>query len=197
MEMDSGNQIVVDVADIMSPQERAEKFNVLVLEYRQKMKSYLSRYLQPQDVEDMVQEVFARLFSYKNLFLVKELNAFIYATALNLVRDRAKHRHTIACKQFVDISNVPLTTDVDPQSIAAALEELELLGQEIEKFPDRRQEVFVLQRLRGKTYREVATQLGISVGMVEKHMTTAIKQLRQGMDCYHQKTRDQAYKYSA
>ncbi len=195
--MDSENKVFADEGDTMSSQERAERLRALILEFHPKMKIYLSRYLQPQDVEDMVQEVFVRLISYKNLFLVKELNAFIYATALNLVRDRAKHRHTIASKQFIDISEVQLTTEVNPQFIVAALEELELLGQEIEKLPDRRQEVFVLQRLRGKTYREVATQLGISVGMVEKHMTTAIKQLRHGMSCCQQMPQDQVYKVSA
>lgn len=184
--MDSVNQVVFDKAATiaMSPQERTEKLSALVKEYQPKMQAYVSRYLQPQDVEDLVQDVFVRLISYKDLFLIKELNAFIYVTALNLVRDRAKHRHTIASKQFVDISKVQLTTEIDPQSIVAALEELELLGHEIEKFPSRRQEVFVLQRLRGKTYREVATQLGISVGMVEKHMTRAIKQLRRGVGGY-------------
>jgi RNA polymerase sigma-70 factor (ECF subfamily) len=45
------------------------------------------------------------------------------------------------------------------------------------RLPERTRTVFILRRLEGMRFHEIASHLGISVSAVEKHMVRAIHQL--------------------
>jgi RNA polymerase sigma factor (sigma-70 family) len=47
--------------------------------------------------------------------------------------------------------------------------------------PERCREVYLLHRFDGLSYAQIATQCGVSVSMVEKQMTKAIKRIAEAM----------------
>jgi RNA polymerase sigma-70 factor (ECF subfamily) len=47
----------------------------------------------------------------------------------------------------------------------------------VDQMPPQRRRVFVLHKLEGRSYAEVAASLGVSRSAVEKHMIAALKQI--------------------
>ncbi|WP_363092152.1 sigma factor-like helix-turn-helix DNA-binding protein [Nitrobacter sp. 62-23] len=52
----------------------------------------------------------------------------------------------------------------------------------IRALPERSRHIFLLNRIHGRNYREIACALGISTGAVEKHMMRALKAIRAGAE---------------
>jgi RNA polymerase sigma-70 factor (ECF subfamily) len=50
------------------------------------------------------------------------------------------------------------------------------------RMPERTRTVFILRRLEGQRFQDIAVHLGISVSAVEKHMVRAIQQLSLEME---------------
>ncbi|WP_408005548.1 sigma-70 family RNA polymerase sigma factor [Rhodohalobacter halophilus] len=56
---------------------------------------------------------------------------------------------------------------------------IEKIEKVIFQLPERRREVFLLSRYEGKSYKEIANILGITVSTVETHMSKALKTMRE------------------
>ncbi|HVJ34054.1 MAG TPA: RNA polymerase sigma factor [Terriglobia bacterium] len=103
---------------------------------------------------------------------------YLYRIAANLAVDhqrRASHGIEVSAEP----DHVAAVPDLapSPESIVAARHELRQLLQELNRLPPRCREVFLLTKLHGLSYAEVATRLGISKNTVMVHMTNALAQL--------------------
>ncbi|MDH0897049.1 MULTISPECIES: sigma factor-like helix-turn-helix DNA-binding protein [Pseudomonas] len=56
------------------------------------------------------------------------------------------------------------------------IQELELLSRRLRGLPRRSQQVFLLSRLDGLSYENIAERLGISMDLVEKNMLRVLRQ---------------------
>lgn len=65
------------------------------------------------------------------------------------------------------------------EQIVMARQELAVLLQDIDTLPPGCRRVFLLGRMQNLTHAQIATQLGISVGTVEKHHMRALRLLRE------------------
>jgi RNA polymerase sigma-70 factor (ECF subfamily) len=63
-----------------------------------------------------------------------------------------------------------------PASSRAA-ESLQTAIAALQKLPERTRDIFVLRRIEGHAYRDIASKYGISVSAVEKHMVRAVQHL--------------------
>jgi RNA polymerase sigma-70 factor (ECF subfamily) len=128
--------------------------------------------------EDLVQDVFLKIWQIRTrLNPHQSFPAFIYRIARNKAFTLLKK---IA-------SDEKLRTDVTSY-IGATAESTEnkLLWQEyetilqtaVEQLPKQRQKVFKLCRQEGKSYEEVAQELGISRNTVKEHMVMAVKNIK-------------------
>lgn len=68
------------------------------------------------------------------------------------------------------------------ERVCAAQERMQRVSQLMERLTPRTRQVFSLQRIEGLTYTEIAQALGITMGTVEKHVTTALRFLMQRLD---------------
>ena len=66
----------------------------------------------------------------------------------------------------------------DPEQHAAHDESLERLLQALARLPESTCRALVLHRFEGLRYADIARQLGVSVSMVEKHISAALVVLR-------------------
>lgn len=130
------------------------------------------------DPEDLVQEAYLRLAEHSRHTPVANPEGFVYRTAVNLAMSdhRALTRHALAHADGA-IAALLQPQSASQHEVIAARERLMLVEQAIAELPPRAREVFVLHRVEGLKYSEIARSLDISVSAVEKHMARALTHL--------------------
>jgi RNA polymerase sigma factor (sigma-70 family) len=146
------------------------------------VRSWLTRYFRRRiqnyaEIEDMVQDVFARMVARDSPEPVEHLGGYILKTASSVLADRARFRSTHGGQHVAFDSDLHGEEDLDPVRILGGREELHAATACLLGLPERTRAVFILRRLEGWKFRDIATHLGISVSAVEKHMVRAIQQL--------------------
>lgn len=137
-----------------------------------------SRVSDPAEVDDLVQEVFTRIVARESPQPIERLTGYVFHTAASVLADR--HRRRSARRAEAHVAFDPdrhSDLELDPQRILSGKQELRAAVAALLSLPERTRTIFILHRLEGRRYRDVADQLGISVSAVEKHMVKAIQHL--------------------
>lgn len=149
----------------------------LVADHHQELVCWLRLRLSiPEDASDIAQEAYLRILKYEN---VKEVNhplALLYRIARNLVID-AERRNTVRHSKDHVEERDGLEIPYDMPDFGHALDVAKALRRvhsAIDSLSPRCRDAFLLNRLGNMSYREVADHLGISVKMVEKHISKAL-----------------------
>lgn len=101
--------------------------------------------------------------------------AFLVHSAVNRANDSYR-REEVRMRNHADAAMALLYQSAPLQDEALIMRtRLERVSKGIEQLPPRTREVFLLQRIEGYKYREIAEELAISQKAVEKHMTKAMK----------------------
>jgi RNA polymerase sigma-70 factor (ECF subfamily) len=137
----------------------------------------------PDAAHDVVQETFVRIWDHRaSLRVGQSFLAYALRISRNIVRDVARHQ---AMRERVagQIPPPALSETDDPaEALQLALLE-ERLGRVInEKLPERCRIIFLLSRVEGKGYREIAEMLHLSVKTVENQIGHALKILKKHIE---------------
>jgi RNA polymerase sigma factor (sigma-70 family) len=135
------------------------------------------------EIEDMVQDVFARIVAREGPATVEHLHGYVLKTASSVLADRARRRSSARADLHVAFdSDLHDQEAFDPERVLGAKEELHAATAALLGLPERTRTVFILRRLEGRKYRDIAEHLGISVSAVEKHMIRAVEHLSLEME---------------
>lgn len=133
----------------------------------------------PEDSEDLVQEAFLRLHKFMDSGReARQPEALLVTTVLNLAvdakrRDRRDRRDQFVAEPIEDLPIVDLTPS--PDEMLLAEQRLRQITQILDtKLSARSREIFLLHRLEGFTYDEIAQRMQMSVRTVEKHIARAV-----------------------
>lgn len=96
-------------------------------------------------------------------------------------RLRAKGREAKVIRRGLTTLDAPDPTP-GPERVLIASERLRQALAIIDAMPPKRREVFLLHRLEGLSYAQIARRAGISIKTVEKHMALAMAQLSREVD---------------
>ena len=132
----------------------------------------------PAEVEDLVQEVFLRLARRGGVGEMEKVGGYVFETAASVIHDRQRRRQ-VRCAEAHDLFDPDRHADTDfpPDRVLDGQERLRRASAALLELPERTRHVFVLRRLEGLRYQDVAKRLGLSVSAVEKHMQRAIAHL--------------------
>ena len=135
------------------------------------------------DVEDMVQDVFARIAARDSTEPVEHLGGYVLKTAWAVLADRSRRRtsHMAALHVPLD-AELHGDEEIDPERVLTGKEDLRAATAALLSLPERTRTVFILRRLEGCRHKEIAMRLGISVSAVEKHLVRAIQHLAAEME---------------
>lgn len=168
MNLDTGNGRSLD-----------EWFQAEVLRHEGALTRYLKRaWPRPEDVADLRQEVYVRVYESAAVRLPVSPRAFLLATARNLILDRVRRERIVSIDftQDFDSANV-LIERISPEQRVNARQELRRLSEAIDQLPPNCRAVVWLRRVDGLSQREVAELLGMQEGTVASHLARGLKVL--------------------
>jgi len=163
----------------LAREDNAERFERFVRECGPLLARFLGRMrVREDDVQDVAQESFARLLRYRDQEPPDAWTALLYRIAINVVRDRARReRHAPVGEPSAAVPEA-VSPDASPEQHASDLEALARARDAILGLPPRCRAVYLMHRVEGLSYPEIARRCGISTKAVEKHMSHALRALR-------------------
>lgn len=126
--------------------------------------------------DDVVQESFIRLWKNCAKVTMDTAKGFLYKVAINLSTSikRSEKVHLKYTERAVKIES----DKESPEFLILEKEFMEKLSNAIASLPEKQREVFLMNRVEKKTYKEIAELSGVSVKAVEKTMHKALLKLR-------------------
>lgn len=152
--------------------EQARWFTEEVQPHESSLRSYL-RNVFPSltDIDDLVQESYARLIRAKDAGRISYAKAFLFATARNAALDLVRRRRVVSIESIGDMAGLSVVEDrPDAADTANKQEELELLATAVRGLPERCRQVLTLRLLYGLSHKEIATNLRISEHTVKAQL---------------------------
>jgi len=129
-----------------------------------------------QIAEDIAQESFIKLWKNCHKILFNKAKSYLFTVANHLFLDMKKHEKVVRKHQQ---STLPQdSTQESPEYLMIEEEFLLKIQEAIRDLTEKQREVFVLSRLEGKKYKEIAEILNITPKSVEKRMSAALKIIR-------------------
>ncbi|WP_161966192.1 RNA polymerase sigma factor [Steroidobacter cummioxidans] len=145
------------------------------------LRAFLTQQTRSQDdAEDLVQEIFLRLWRMGARSEIRSLKAFAFKMACNMVKDRSRRTYTRMMRQAVPAGDIQLSDmgEGEPSSVVQSLQMLGIVAETLARLRPATREAFVLYRLEACPHSQIAARMGISVSMVEKHVSQANLALR-------------------
>lgn len=161
----------------MPPQdtETAAWFAREVQPHESALRSYLVGVARPSDVDDLVQESYARLLRVRDQGRVRSPRGLLFTMARNAAYDLFRRRGP-AANDPVTENEASRVLDETPGTaeVVSRRQEIELLADAIKALPERCRAVFILRQFENLSQREIAARLGIAEHTVESQLTKAL-----------------------
>ncbi|MPT49274.1 MAG: sigma-70 family RNA polymerase sigma factor [Sphingobium sp.] len=132
--------------------------------------------------EDLLQSAYIRFDAHRQNNEINNPGAFIIRTAINIGVDENRRKKWIADQPVEETYDIIASTDPLQDEVIAARERLRLVNDALEQLPERTRTIFLLHRIEGRKYREIAETIGISQSAVEKHIARAALFLAERME---------------
>ena len=151
----------------------------LVARYRQSLTRYFVRQgLNAPLAEDLTHDTFMRLFTLKSTDHIDNVEAYLFRTAASV---RVEHHRALQVRGRYDpiVDEAWRASAAQPycDRVVEGKEALEGLKAALADLKPRTREIFVLSRMEGLTYTQIAVRLGVTVSAIEKQMAFAIAHL--------------------
>ncbi len=153
-----------------------EAFAALVRRHQTPLLNFFHRLGAGNDAEDLTQDVFLRVFRYRDRYVHNaKFTTFLYTLARHVWADRwRKHVRAERLRERA-MHELPAATDGGVERTRNSLDVRQALNQ----LPDKLRMVLVMSLYQGLNYEEIAAALGIPVGTVKSRVFLAMRQLKE------------------
>ncbi|WP_413927621.1 sigma-70 family RNA polymerase sigma factor [Herbaspirillum sp. alder98] len=127
------------------------------------------------DAAELAHDTFLRLLASKQTSQLQEPRAYLRTVAHGLL---VNHWRRLELERaYLDaLAARPEALQPSPEQRALVLETLQRIDALLDRLPARARQAFLLSQLDGRTYLEIAGELGVSDRMVKKYMAQAMLQ---------------------
>lgn len=165
------------------PRQRTELVTRLFREHNEALVRFLAlRLRSQQEAKEVAQEAYVRLLRLDQPGAVSFLRAFLFRTAANLAVDRIRHeqmaRRVVRESKFLE----ELTAQPTPEQFATDAQELQLVERLVNELPPKCRRAFLLHKVYGLDFADIAKQMGLGERMVRTYVCRAIVYCRAGLD---------------
>lgn len=159
--------------------QRGDKkaFNTFFLRYYPVLCAYATQFVGMNDAEEIIQDMMVGIWERRKEMVVdSSLNGYLFRAVRNKCFNHIEKIRIHEQVHFIIAGSMQLQFE-DPDFYI-----VEELTQKIEealgRLPEKYRQAFVMNRIEGKTYNEIATELGISSKTVDYRIQQALKSLR-------------------
>jgi len=134
------------------------------------------------EVEDLRQEVYARVHEAARKELPSNVKPFVFAVARNLLINQLRRENIVPIEAVADLEALEIAIDApSPDRSIIARDELRRLQSAIDRLPPRCREAVILGRVEGLTGREIATRMNIGTATVSEHLENGLRLLAKAL----------------
>ena len=126
--------------------------------------------------KDKVQEAFIKLWENCRKISPDKAKSFLFTTANNLMLNEAAHQKVVLKHQQIKPKSY---TNENPEFLMQETEYMQKLQAALSNLTEAQREAFMMNRVEGKRFKEIAEILDISTKAVEKRIYGALEKLRQ------------------
>jgi len=155
----------------------ARWFNEEVHPHEGTLRGYLrGRYPGVQDVDDVVQESFLRIWKARLARPIVSTKTFLFQIARHLVVDKVRRDRIARTESLEDLALPDVVDDrPDPAELLSYHEKVSLVADALAELPDRCREIFILRKFKDVPQREIAFKLRIAEATVESQVARGMK----------------------
>jgi RNA polymerase sigma-70 factor (ECF subfamily) len=148
-----------------------------VAPHERSLRSYLrSVFPSLPDLDDLVQESYARLIRAKDAGRVSYAKAFLFTTARNAALDFFRRRKVVVIDLVADLTKLSVMDEGPSASEAISKQQdLEMLAAAVRDLPARCRQVMTLRLLYGMSQKEIAAELRISEHTVKAQIAKGMR----------------------
>lgn len=130
---------------------------------------------------DLAQETYLRLADMPVSQFIVSPRAFLFRTAKNLALDHFRKQKFRGRQAPLEEAEALPTDEVSAETQVYNKQRVSTLERTLAELPARTQSVFVLRRVYGYSYREIAMRLDMSERAVEKHLVKAMTRCQEAL----------------
>jgi RNA polymerase sigma-70 factor (ECF subfamily) len=141
------------------------------------LRAYVKRRVRrPEDVEDYIQEVYARVLAMPPKTSVLNWQGLLRRVAANLIIDRARRAHARAASSHFNFDGHREPADDRPtaEESLVAHQRLAAVADALKELSPVARSVFLLVRVEGMSYRTAAERLGVDVKAAYRYVEHAL-----------------------
>lgn len=135
------------------------------------------------EIDDLVQDVLIRLVSHPEVAEMDSARGYVFATARSVLNDWLRKRQSRNADRHEEFTAAHDSgVEITPEHVLLHKRRLARATAILLELPERTRNIFVLRRIEGMKYRDIAARLDISVSAAEKHMARAITYLTENFE---------------
>lgn len=172
-------------------ENKEQLFSQIYTKYYPKLLRFAQEYVgDVEEAENLVQDLFLYLWNHYSLLdTVHNLNAFLFTLVKNRSIDFLRNKIRIENTSYHLLENIEYQLNLEAlESLdvdAISKDGMERLIQDaINTLPVKCREIFVLSKIKGMKYTEIAETLHLSVSTVDNQMGIALRKLRERLKEY-------------
>lgn len=156
-------------------------FSTFFKKHAKSLRNFLFyKYGNKDQADDLVQEAFIKLWQNCSSVPIEKAKSYLYTIANNSSLNEIKHQKVVL--QYENNFTGLDKTNENPEYILEEKQFKEKLLNAIENLNETQRVAFLMHRIDGKKYSEIAEELNISVKAVEKRIHLALVELRKTID---------------
>jgi len=173
--------------DLFVNKRNPELFEELFNHYSKPLFYYAAKFVEDEAARDIVQDVFAKLWSNQEITIKLSINSFLFTMVRNsclqyLEKQKVRNKYLESTKLKLQEEELQFYIHEKTSLIEQELENK--LNEVLASLPERCSQIFMMSRFENKKNKEIAEELDISTKAVEKQITKALATIRAEMKDY-------------
>jgi RNA polymerase sigma factor (sigma-70 family) len=154
-----------------------------ILPLEPQLRGWLKRVTPPGlEVDDLIQEAYARLAGLATLESITQPKAYLYQIVKRLIADHIRRASVVSIDAAAELAEMSVLEDeMTPERIISGRQELERVYAAIVALPNSCRTVFVMRKFDDQPQKAIASELHVSENIVEKRMMRALQMLLENL----------------